>query len=215
MATASIGPTMPAASCRASANTIWSSAHDRPRRRRPHARRFGNGALNWLASYLTGREIPDLTSGFRGARREYLREFIHLLPNGFSTPTTTTLAFIKAGYNVVFEPVEARSRVGAIKDPPRARRGEVPDDHSEDRHALQPAAHLPAAQPGLVRARRRVRACGRSRRRVTSRIRRCSSSCSRSSCCSSASCPSRSRPCVSKVANSGRHVHRSDPRSSG
>jgi glycosyltransferase involved in cell wall biosynthesis len=80
-----------------------------------HARRFGNSALNWLASYLTGREIPDLTSGFRAARREYLREFIHLLPNGFSTPTTTTLAFIKAGYNVVFEPVEARSRVGESK----------------------------------------------------------------------------------------------------
>jgi hypothetical protein len=79
------------------------------------ARRFGNGALNWLASYLTGREIPDLTSGFRAARREYLREFLHLLPNGFSTPTTTTLAFIKAGYNVLFEPVEARSRVGRSK----------------------------------------------------------------------------------------------------
>jgi glycosyltransferase involved in cell wall biosynthesis len=80
-----------------------------------HARRAGNGALNWLASYLTGRQIPDLTSGFRGARREYLCEFIHLLPNGFSTPTTTTLAFIKAGYNVAFEPVEARSRIGQSK----------------------------------------------------------------------------------------------------
>lgn len=80
-----------------------------------HARRFGNSALNWLASYLTDREIPDLTSGFRGARRDYLREFIHLLPNGFSTPTTTTLAFIKAGYNVLFEPVNARQRVGHSK----------------------------------------------------------------------------------------------------
>ena len=79
------------------------------------ARRVGNAALNQLASYLTGREIPDLTSGFRGARRECLREFIHLLPNGFSTPTTTTLAFLKAGYNVAFEPVEARSRVGQSK----------------------------------------------------------------------------------------------------
>ena len=79
------------------------------------ARRLGNGALNWLASYLTGREIPDLTSGFRAARRDYLREFIHLLPNGFSTPTTTTLAFIKAGYNVTFEPAEARPRVGTSK----------------------------------------------------------------------------------------------------
>ena len=80
-----------------------------------HARRFGNTALNQLASYLTGRDIPDLTSGFRGARRECLREFLHLLPNGFSTPTTTTLAFIKAGYNVAFEPAEARPRVGTSK----------------------------------------------------------------------------------------------------
>jgi glycosyltransferase involved in cell wall biosynthesis len=76
------------------------------------ARRTGNAALNWLAGYLTGRDIPDLTSGFRGARRIYLQEFLHLLPNGFSTPTTTTLAFIKAGYNVGFEPIEARQRSG-------------------------------------------------------------------------------------------------------
>ena len=54
-------------------------------------------------------------SGFRVARREHLLEFIHLLPNGFSTPTTTTLAFIKAGYNVTFEPIGARQRVGKSK----------------------------------------------------------------------------------------------------
>ena len=79
------------------------------------ARRVGNALLNGLASYLTGRAILDLTSGFRGARREHLREFLHMLPNGFSTPTTTTLAFIKAGYNVVFEPVDARARIGQSK----------------------------------------------------------------------------------------------------
>ncbi len=78
-------------------------------------RRVGNHLLNGLASYLTGRPIPDLTSGFRAARRQHLREFIHLLPNRFSTPTTTTLAFVKAGYNVMFEPVEARPRVGHSK----------------------------------------------------------------------------------------------------
>src|SRR5436190_13676651 len=78
-------------------------------------RRAGNGALNWLASYLTGREIPDLTSGFRGARASGLREFLHLLPNGFSTPTTTTLAFLKAGYAVTFEPIHARQRSGQSK----------------------------------------------------------------------------------------------------
>ncbi len=79
------------------------------------ARRLGNAGLNWLASYLTERPIPDLTSGFRAARRTCLQEFLHLLPNGFSTPTTTTLAFIKAGYSVWFEPIQAAPRVGASK----------------------------------------------------------------------------------------------------
>ena len=78
-------------------------------------RRRGNQLLNGLAGHLTGRPIPDLTSGFRGARREHLLEFLHLLPNGFSTPTTTTLAFIKAGSNVAFEPIAARQRVGQSK----------------------------------------------------------------------------------------------------
>ncbi len=86
-----------------------------PRTQATAGRRAGNAVLNWLASYLTERPIPDLTSGFRAARRECLLEFIHLLPNGFSTPTTTTLAFIKAGYTVAFEPVAARSRVGVSK----------------------------------------------------------------------------------------------------
>jgi glycosyltransferase involved in cell wall biosynthesis len=79
------------------------------------ARRWGNAALNRLAGFLTERDIPDLTSGFRAARRTGLLEFIGLLPNGFSTPTTTTLCFLKAGYSVAFEPVEARQRVGASK----------------------------------------------------------------------------------------------------
>ena len=78
-------------------------------------RGFGNAVLNGLAGYLSGRSIPDLTSGLRGARLSMLREFIHLLPNGFSTPTTTTLAFIKAGYNVTFIPIEAQARVGHSK----------------------------------------------------------------------------------------------------
>ncbi|HSK11425.1 MAG TPA: hypothetical protein VK911_17705, partial [Vicinamibacterales bacterium] len=67
------------------------------------------------AAYMTGRSIPDLTSGFRAARRDHLREFLHLLPNRFSTPTTTTLAFVKAGYNVAFLPIEAKRRVGQSK----------------------------------------------------------------------------------------------------
>jgi len=79
------------------------------------ARRWGNDFLNALASYLTERRIPDLTSGFRAARRDCLLEFLHLLPNGFSTPTTTTLAFLRAGYSVHFEPIDARPRSGVSK----------------------------------------------------------------------------------------------------
>jgi glycosyltransferase involved in cell wall biosynthesis len=79
------------------------------------ARRVGNGVLNRLASYLADRPIPDLTSGFRAARRSGLLEFIHLLPNGFSTPTTITLAFLKAGYSVAFEAIHARARAGSSK----------------------------------------------------------------------------------------------------
>jgi glycosyltransferase involved in cell wall biosynthesis len=78
-------------------------------------RRLGNAVLNRLASFLTERPIPDLTSGFRAARRSGLVEFLPLLPNGFSTPTTTTLAFIKAGYSVAFEPIHAKPRVGTSK----------------------------------------------------------------------------------------------------
>ncbi len=79
------------------------------------ARRVGNDLLNRLAGYLANQTIPDLTSGFRAARSSCLREFIHLLPNTFSTPTTTTLAFIKAGYSVAFEPIEAAQRSGQSK----------------------------------------------------------------------------------------------------
>jgi glycosyltransferase involved in cell wall biosynthesis len=79
------------------------------------ARHLGNRVLNSLAGYLTDRQIPDLTSGMRAARSTGLREFLHLLPNGFSTPTTTTLSFLRAGYSVRFEPIETRQRIGQSK----------------------------------------------------------------------------------------------------
>jgi glycosyltransferase involved in cell wall biosynthesis len=75
-------------------------------------RDFGNFIFNRLATYLSGREIPDLTSGFRAMKREMIMEFIHLLPNLYSYPTTSTLAFIKAGYNVRFVPIRARKGTG-------------------------------------------------------------------------------------------------------
>jgi glycosyltransferase involved in cell wall biosynthesis len=78
-------------------------------------RALANGVFQTLASWLVGRSLPDLTSGFRAARRERLLEILHLLPNGFSYPTTSCLAFLKAGFNVSFEPVKVRPRVGASK----------------------------------------------------------------------------------------------------
>jgi len=78
-------------------------------------RALGNAVFRALASWLTGRLIPDLTSGFRAARRDLLVEILHLLPNGFSYPTTSCLVFMKAGYNVTFVPVTAHPRVGTSK----------------------------------------------------------------------------------------------------
>jgi glycosyltransferase involved in cell wall biosynthesis len=75
-------------------------------------RDVGNGVFNGLASYLAGRRIPDLTSGFRAMKREMILEFIHLLPNLYSYPTTSTLAFMKAGYNVGFVDIKARKGTG-------------------------------------------------------------------------------------------------------
>jgi len=87
----------------------------RAARDQPWARAVGNGVFRALASWLTGRPIPDLTCGFRAARRDLLLEVLHLLPNGFSYTTTSCLAFLKAGHNVAFEPVRAHRRVGTSK----------------------------------------------------------------------------------------------------
>ena len=57
-------------------------------------------------------EIPDLTSGFRGARASGLREFLHLLPNGFSYPTTSTMAFFRSAYPVAYVPIDVARRIG-------------------------------------------------------------------------------------------------------
>ncbi len=73
-------------------------------------RRFGNWVFCTLASFLSDRTIPDVTSGFRGFDRKKALEFVHLYPNGFSFPTTSTLSFISAGYNVKFVPIVASDR---------------------------------------------------------------------------------------------------------
>jgi glycosyltransferase involved in cell wall biosynthesis len=81
-----------------------------PKSQASWSRSIGNAALNRFASMVTKFPISDLTSGFRAARRSRFKEFLHLLPNGFSYPTTSTLAFIQAGYNVAFVPIDGKPR---------------------------------------------------------------------------------------------------------
>jgi len=76
------------------------------------ARGIANRIYNRLASYMTGQPIPDLTSGFRVVRADLFREFIYLLPNEFSYPTTITMAFFRAGYHVGYVSITASQRIG-------------------------------------------------------------------------------------------------------
>ena len=75
-------------------------------------RLYANGIYNVIASWLTGRRIPDLTSGFRVARAALFKQFLYLLPNGFSYPTTITMAFLRSGYPICFEPIPVGQRIG-------------------------------------------------------------------------------------------------------
>jgi len=76
------------------------------------ARRIANKFYNWLASIMTGHKIEDLTSGFRAARARHFRKFLYLLPNGFSYPTTSTMAFFRSGLPVAYVPIRAAQRDG-------------------------------------------------------------------------------------------------------
>ena len=78
-------------------------------------RALGNAVFRALASWLTDRPIPDLTSGYRAARRPALLDIVHLLPNGFSYPTTSCLSMMKSGHSVLFVPISAKARVGTSK----------------------------------------------------------------------------------------------------
>lgn len=75
-------------------------------------RLFANGLYNGIASMMSGRKILDLTSGFRVARAQLFKQFLYLLPNGFSYPTTITMAFLRSGYPVTFVPIIASDRIG-------------------------------------------------------------------------------------------------------
>jgi len=71
-----------------------------------------NSFYNWFATKLTGKQIVDLTSGMRIAKRSHFLKFLYLLPNGFSYPTTSTMAFIRSGFSIDFLPINVKQRVG-------------------------------------------------------------------------------------------------------
>jgi len=75
-------------------------------------RGVANSFYNWLATRMTNFPVRDLTSGFRAVRADKFRQFLHLLPNGFSYPTTITMAFFRSAYAVAYEPIPVAKRVG-------------------------------------------------------------------------------------------------------
>lgn len=78
-------------------------------------RDLANKVYNWLASYVCGRRIEDLTSGFRAIKAHIAHNFVYLLPNTFSYPTTITLSTVRAGYSLTYVPIYAAKRVGKSK----------------------------------------------------------------------------------------------------
>lgn len=75
-------------------------------------RAIANGFYNRLASWMVGHVVEDLTSGFRVVRADKFKQFLYLLPNGFSYPTTITMSFFRAGYSVAYLPIVAPPRIG-------------------------------------------------------------------------------------------------------
>jgi glycosyltransferase involved in cell wall biosynthesis len=71
-----------------------------------------NTFYNWFASKIVGQKIDDLTSGFRAVKANKFKEFLYLLPNGFSYPTTCTMAFFRSGYIVGYEQIKVSERIG-------------------------------------------------------------------------------------------------------
>ena len=78
-------------------------------------RLLGNTVFNKLASFMTGQKIEDLTSGFRAVRAKHFKKFLYLLPNGFSYPTTSTMAFFRSALPVAYIPIHAGKREGKSK----------------------------------------------------------------------------------------------------
>ena len=76
------------------------------------SRKFGKWIIRRIGEYLVEQKLPDYNSGMRGFDRRTIHSLLHLMPNGFSFSTTSTLAFIKLGHGVGVVPIQVRPRVG-------------------------------------------------------------------------------------------------------
>jgi hypothetical protein len=90
---------------------------------------LANAFYNRVASWMTGHRVADLTSGFRAVRADTFREFLHLLPNGFSYPTTSTMAFFRSAYPVAYVPIPVAKRIGRSHIRPLRDGAALPADH--------------------------------------------------------------------------------------
>lgn len=78
-------------------------------------RNLANRLYNMIASYLVGSRVDDLTSGFRAIRGDIAKKVVYLFPNGYSSPSTCTIALFRSGYSVKYVPIKASARVGKSK----------------------------------------------------------------------------------------------------
>lgn len=77
-----------------------------------HTRQIGKRLIRWVGEYMVEQKLPDYNSGYRGFNKELIKSMLHMMPNGFSFSTTSTLAFLKEGYSIGTIPIRVKERVG-------------------------------------------------------------------------------------------------------
>ncbi|WP_294262371.1 hypothetical protein [Propionivibrio sp.] len=113
-------------------------------------RALANDVFSRLASWMVMQNIEDLTSGFRVVRAAKFRQFLYLLPNGFSYPTTITMSFFRAGYSVAYVPDSYAATYRQEPYPAVARWRAFSVDHHQDRHAVFATKAFSADQRWLL-----------------------------------------------------------------
>jgi glycosyltransferase involved in cell wall biosynthesis len=75
-------------------------------------RQLGKRVIKWVGEFLVEQKLPDYNSGYRGFQRDLIKDMLHIMPNGFSFSTTSTLAFLKEGFSIGTIPITVEERVG-------------------------------------------------------------------------------------------------------